>query len=974
MKTTWSILAIALAMALGATSPGESQGLQTGVLTGTVSSSDGLVLPGATVTVSSPALQGTRTTVTDVNGVYVLRGLPPGSYSIAIEMDGMAPVTDRADVPLGRTVTVDARMSVATVAETVTVAATVAPVVTNTTAGANYTSQEIQALPTARTLFGIAELAPGLTDNGTNAGQVTISGAFAYDNVFLVDGVDINDNLFGTANNLFIEDAISETQVLTSGISAEYGRFSGGVINVVTKRGGDEFSGSGRVNLANPAWTSETPFERSRGTERSDKLSQFYEGTFGGPLLQSRLWFFTAGRLEETTETRTFNQTGAAYDRTVDNKRYDVKGTGTIAQNHTVQVGYMNNDTTQINNPGLALSIDPRVLVTRQLPNTRFVSNYNGVLSPSLFGTLQYSRKTFGFRNTGGTSTAVADSPFRTRGTSGIPFNLHYNAPFFDSNDPEDRNNQQVAASLSWFASTARLGSHDVKGGVEWFQSTRTGGNSQSATGYVFQSDYLHQNGAITYDAQGRLVPVFTPGVSRMQQWLPTRGASIDIDTTSLYVHDRWTANRNLALDLGVRYERVRSEATGDIVGADTNTLVPRLGATYDLQANGRYVVQATYAHYAGKYSEAQFARNTAVGSPSLVTYGYTGPAGQGLDFAPGIDPANYSVILGGNFPTANVFFDEGLSSPVTREFTASLGTDFGRGYVKGTYVRRSVSDFIEDFITLDNGQTTVTRDGFTFGTFDNVVYRNTDGPSREYQAALFQGRFRVSPRWNVYGNWTVQLKNEGTFEGEAANQPGNPSFFGDYPEVYDYDRVVPHGRFDDYQRHKVRVWTTYLLDLGRAGSFDLSGLFRYNSALTYSLIANSVPLSAEQNALWQSLGYARAPGNGSQNLFFGERGSQEFAGYGLFDIGVTYTIPVWRSLRPWAKVEVLNVLDNDKLIAWDRSITANQNGPKDELGLPLEYTPGANFGLGTSNTHYPVWRPGFDGGRTFLAAFGVRF
>ena len=108
----------------------------------------------------------------------------------------------------------------------------------------------------------IAELAPGLTANTPNADQVSISGAFAYDNVFLVDGVDINDNLFGSPDNLFIEDAIEETQVMTSGVSAEYGRFSGGVINAVTKSGGNEFSGSFRTDLGNPEWRDENPFER----------------------------------------------------------------------------------------------------------------------------------------------------------------------------------------------------------------------------------------------------------------------------------------------------------------------------------------------------------------------------------------------------------------------------------------------------------------------------------------------------------------------------------------------------------------------------------------------------------------------------------------------------------------------------------------------------------------------------------------
>ena len=87
----------------------------------------------------------------------------------------------------------------------------------------------------------------------------------------------------------------------------------------------------------------------------------------------------------------------------------------------------------------------------------------------------------------------------------------------------------------------------------------------------------------------------------------------------------------------------MRSEATGDIVGVDTDTIVPRLAATFDAKGDGRSCCRRTYAHYAGKYSEAQFAGNTDVANPSLVRYAYTGPAGQGSDFAPGFDPANYT-------------------------------------------------------------------------------------------------------------------------------------------------------------------------------------------------------------------------------------------------------------------------------------------------------------------------------------------
>ena len=66
--------------------------------------------------------------------------------------------------------------------------------------------------------------------------------------------------------------------------------------------------------------------------------------------------------------------------------------------------------------------------------------------------------------------------------------------------------------------------------------------------------------------------------------------------------------------------------------------------------------------------------------------------------------------------------------------------------------------------------------------------------------------------------HWTLQMKNHGNFEGEAANQPGAPSLFGDYPESFSADRNFPYGRLDDFQRHKIRAWTTYLLDVGRFG------------------------------------------------------------------------------------------------------------------------------------------------------------
>ena len=224
------------------------------------------------------------------------------------------------------------------------------------------------------------------------------------------------------------------------------------------------------------------------------------------------------------------------------------------------------------------------------------------------------SHKSWKLENAGGTSAAIIDSPFLTRGVSGIPANLQYNGPYFDSTDPEERNNQQFTASVSEMLSSRHLGTHELKSGFEYFTSTRVGGNSQSLSGYVFQTDYkLGADGKPQLDANGRLVPRFVPGTSRLQTWMPLRGSSIDVNTASAYVNDHWTAGARASFDLGVRYEHAGSTATGDISGAHGNTLVPRLGAAYALTADGRTVVHATYGHYSGQIQRravlAQFER-----------------------------------------------------------------------------------------------------------------------------------------------------------------------------------------------------------------------------------------------------------------------------------------------------------------------------------------------------------------------------
>lgn len=151
-----------------------------------------------------------------------------------------------------------------------------------------------------------------------------------------------------------VEDAIQETAILTNGISAEYGRFSGGVINVVTRSGGNSFSGSVREGLSNPSWVTQTPLERTANIKHADILSKAHEGTVGGPIVKDRLWFFAAGRRETANTANTFAQNGAGYTRTDTNRRGELKFTGTVAPAQALQVSYIHKATQEANRSAVA--------------------------------------------------------------------------------------------------------------------------------------------------------------------------------------------------------------------------------------------------------------------------------------------------------------------------------------------------------------------------------------------------------------------------------------------------------------------------------------------------------------------------------------------------------------------------------------------------------------------------------------------
>jgi len=975
-------------MVLGLAAGSFAQGVQTGTIRGVVKDQQDLAVPGVTVTVSSPALQGVRTAVTDAQGLFAIPALPAGQYTVKYELAGFATVERQTAVALGLTVDQNVSMRAAGVTESVQVVAeTPAPIATPVV-GANFKHDEIESLAQSRTIAGIASLAPATTTNSPNGTQVVINGGFAFDNIFMVNGVDINDNLFAQPQNLFVEDAIEETQVLTSGISAEYGRFGGGVINAITKSGSNIYSGSGRVNLTNPAWVTATPFEVSKGiqdTAHASSVLRSYEGTFGGPIVKDRLWFFLSGRYQSQAAPFALPVSANVVSQDDTNKRGDIKLTGSPASGHTFQGEFFNNPRTITNSSGLSNSylIDPHDLITRSNPNKSFFTNYRGVLRDNLFAEVQYSQRSYTFNQTGPSGSSIFDSPFLDNNQL-----VNYNAPYFDTNDPEERNNKQLTGNVTNYWNL-KGGRHETKSGFEWFRSQRTGGNSQSPTDYVFVTDYATTaGGAPVYDATGRPIPDFVPGVSSIIYYPAIKGAVLNVDNTSAFVQDHWVVNDRISADLGARFEHVRAESTGNITSVNSNRIVPRLGLSIDPQGNGNQVVHATYAQYSGRYNEAQIAPNSPVGNPASIQSVYQGPAGQGYNFSPGMSIANYPVNSANSTasdPLQNVLVSPNLKSPLTHEFSLSYGSNINgqKGYGEVAYVYRKTNNLIEDFFTTQNGFTDVVVNGVDAGTFTNILWQNTDQAHREYQGMVFQGRYRIQSNWTVSANWTLQLKNDGNYEGEGSNTPGSTSQIGNYPETLNAARSYPDGHLQDFQRSYLRAWTVYDWNIHRYGALSLSGIWRLASARDFTYVTRNYPLTSIQNAILAKAGYPDSPV--LQTLYFGDRGGQQFAGYGVVDMSLNYNIPVFGTLRPWLKLDLFNVLNNEKLIAWNTSVSPNKAGGVDSLGLPTTFTPGKNFGNATGNTvgngflnnisAYPTAFPGAQaGGRTFRVAFGFRF
>jgi outer membrane receptor protein involved in Fe transport len=903
----------------------------TGMLTGTVRN-DGVPLPGATVTISSPGLQGVRTAVTDVNGNYNIGGLPPGDYTVKIELAGMSTATRTARVGLTQTARADADLKISGVNETITVTAAspVTAALESTEVQTNVQQKTVNDLPMRRDMQNIGNLAPGVTTNGPSLQQLVIAGAPASENLLLVNGAVVNENVRSQIQTLFIEDAIQETTVQTAGISAEFGRFSGGVVSTITKSGGNEFSGSLRDSLENDAWSAKSAYEAQ--PDRLDDMREVYEGTLGGRIIRDRLWFFLAGRYFQTNTQQVLAPTetdtqSIPYTRGQENKRYEVKLTGQLTAKHSLQGAYLTNDTIDSNfcfgGTGTCYNIE-NIDASRSLPNDIKTAHYNGVLTSNLLLEAGYSQKGFAFEGSGGD---FADPVHGSWGYD-LSTGAFFGAPVFCGFcDPEVRNNRDYQLKSTYYAATRALGTHNLVVGYDDFTETRKANNYQSGSNFE-----LYVNNSPKRAADGTLLVTIDPAAGDYIQHTPileqSRGSSLG--TKSLFANNKWDLNSRLSFNLGLRYDKNDVKDSGGNKIADDSRISPRLGVTFDPGGNGRVRVNANYGTYVSHIQETVGGSGASgAGNPAYIDWAYAGPAiidvpmqqafeqvFQWFESVGGVN--NTEFLFSSGYPGINTVIRDGLSSPSVDEWTLGAGLQVGgKGYLRGDYIDREWHDFYGIFST----KTTVTDPGGNISDLNEI--RNTDAIRRDYHAALLQANYRVSDHFNVGGNYTWS-ETQGNFRGETAGNGPISDTSTQYPEWKAFAQNNPYGPLDAVdQTHKARLFATYDLPTP-VGSFTLGLLERFDSGTPYSAVG-SIPTPVKFADPSLADVYIGRPGANVVSYYFGGRGDYRWDNVTATDLSVTYTLPISKA-NFWVKGDVINALDEQAQINGNTTIRTSRN------------------------------------------------
>jgi outer membrane receptor protein involved in Fe transport len=1001
-----------------------------GTISGHVADSQGLALPGVTVNASSPNLQGIRTVVTSENGDYVLVLLPSGTYTISFELSGFERVTKTVTLAPTQTLPLDAQMGAAGVSETVNVVGRSAETLMKTAQVAtNYSQALISALPTNRDINAVLLLAPGVHPSGPS-GAYSIAGAMSFESLFLVNGVTVNENIRGQANNLYIEDAIQETTVATAGVSAEFGRFSGGVVNVVTKSGGNDFTATFRDTINNDNWRSYTlmpagslvPNDRTKtvpstalacgalANEACDEGARYprdvpldlkvpiYEYTAGGRIIRDHLWFFTAGRITSQESSRQTFITNISYPFTDTQKRYEGNLTYSANSNHRFQGDFTKIIRSQINQNQFNV-MDLSSLVTARVPQDLLALNYNGVLSPTLF---VEARVTSRHSTTGGLGSPNQDLINGTMVRDLIGGTRYWTSTFCGVCRDEQRDNNNVWLKANYFLSRSGSGSHNMSFGYETFNDIRVSDNYQSGSSYRILGTTTIVRGTTVY-------PQFlTTGANRtLLQYDPIGLSSqgTNFRTHSIFFQDNLRWNNNLTFNLGLRFDKNHGvDAMGNLTVKDS-AWSPRLGVIWDPKGDGNTSVTASFAKYVAAIANSVADSASSAGSPSTFQWAYNGPAiNPNSNAATLIDTPTaiqtvfdacrrdaggmctaMGPIVAASVPGVGIRIPDGLESPNVFEYALGVNRQLNnRAGVRLDYVFRNYRDFYSQRIDTTTGNATDSLGNRT----DISFVENTNDLKRRYQGVTLSANYQVSGRTSVGGSYTLS-RLWGNVDGEnTTSGPINATLF-QYPEYRRAEWFAPEGDLTADQRHRSRLYVNY--GVPKITGLQLTVLQNMSSGVPYGALGTVDARPYVDPAI--AAKYVTPQGGANENYYYTARDAFRTDAEFRTDFSAMYSYGInagSRKVDLFIQMHVLNLFNQFQLCGCGDSVFNNggnivltristgvnsPNGGTRPNFNPFTTAPvqGTNWdfspAFGTAQS-----RLAFTSPRTFRVTFGVRF
>jgi hypothetical protein len=611
MKRITVPLLVLFALALAA-SPALAQ--QTGSITGRIIDVQGAAVPGVTVTASNAATGFVRATVSDGEGVYRVSALPVGTYDLKAELGGFT-TTERKGiiVNVAQTTDLNLELRLAGVTEAVNVTAE-SPLVrtTDSSVGGVVDVGNIESLPlNGRQFANLAITIPGVGlgfhSDPTKSTQFSpqIAGGNGRNVNYQIDGGDNNDDTVGGLLQLFPLEAIQEFNFVTQRYKAEYGRSNGGVMNIVTKSGTNDFRGSWFTNLRDKSLNSITTTEQLNKIEKQPYRRYQYGGSVGGPVVENRAHFFAAVERTQQDTKQSVNTLGLFPDKdgVFPTPSRENLFTGKVSTNLTpaqfLSVRYGRNTNSQVYNAA-----------TRAVPENwgDSINSFNSInLNHNwVMGGGRLNEFVFQYADFANNVAARTGDPQQTF-PNGVSIGYNTNTP-----QTTEQKKYQFRDDFSWHVTGMGGLGHDFKAGLNFINEPRLFITFSSGS-----TDYAYSH--LTNDINGP--------ISAISRSKPGASANLPMKQFAVYFQDDWRATSRLTINAGLRYDLVTgflidqskipnyialtgAAAAGRFAGVpgfdefgkkateDRNNIQPRIGAVYDLRGDGRDVVRVGWGIY----------------------------------------------------------------------------------------------------------------------------------------------------------------------------------------------------------------------------------------------------------------------------------------------------------------------------------------------------------------------------------------